>query len=133
MTTRIQEVALEHYQRLNADLPGDIAEGEAGDNSGDSGRPGDVADHIQMDRGTYNHIVAYLAPPTGSGLGNAESMAGSVIPPGQSGFIDQLGREDPNYETQLDLYVEWRYKPMPTTLEEALAVATSDQTITRGS
>jgi hypothetical protein len=58
-------------------------------------------------------------------------MAGSVIPPGQSGFIDQLGREDPNYESQLDLYVEWRYKPMPTTLEGALALATSDQTITR--
>jgi penicillin amidase len=126
-----QEIALEHYQRLNADLAIDLAEGEASDNSDDSGRPGDVADHIQMDRGTYNHIVAYLNPPSGTELGNADSMAGSVIPPGQSGFINQLGQEDPNYESQLDLYVEWRYKPMPTTLEEALAVATSDQTITR--
>jgi hypothetical protein len=126
-----QEIALEHYQRLNADLVGDLAEGETSGNSADSGRPGDVADHIQMDRGTYNHIVAYLNPPGGTALGNAESTAGSVIPPGQSGFINQLGQEDSNYESQLDLYTEWRYKPMPTTLEEALAVATSDETITR--
>jgi len=126
-----EEVALEHYQRLNADLATDTAETEMGNGQDDSGRPGDVADHIAMDRGTYNHIVAYLTPPSGQGLGNADSKSGSVIPPGQSGFINQLGEEDPHYESQLHSYIDWTYKPMPMTLEEVLAVATSDETITR--
>jgi penicillin G amidase len=54
-----------------------------------------------------------------------------VIPPGQSGFIDLAGRESPHYEDQLDLYVDWGFKPMPLTLEEALADATGDETISR--
>lgn len=64
-------------------------------------------------------------------LGHSESEAGSVIPPGQSGFIDLAGRESPHYEDQLALYVEWRFKPMPLTLDGALAQATSDRTIAR--
>ena len=124
---------MEHYQRLNADLVADTAVGALGlDNSGDAGLPGDVADQIEMDRGTYNHVVVYKDPPSGSGiLGESASEAGSVIPPGQSGFISLLLQEDPHYEDQAALYLEWRYKPMPLTIEEARAVAESEITLTR--
>jgi penicillin amidase len=124
-----EEVALEHYQRLNADLFTDTATG----NSGDSDFPGDVADHIEMDRGTYNHVIVYGDPPSGSGsLGDSGSEAGSVIPPGQSGFINIFGEESAHYEDQLELYVNWTYKPMPMSLDEAKAVGESEIVITRG-
>jgi penicillin amidase len=119
----------EHYQRLNADTFTDIAAGETFGNDSDTGFPGDVTDHIAMDRGTYNHIVAYQGAPRGRELGNVPTKAGSVIPPGQSGFISPAGQEDEHYEDQWELYVEWRYKPMPLTLSEALRLAESDETI----
>ncbi len=142
----------EHYQRLNADLATDIAQGSAGlDNSDDSGVPGDVRDHIEMDRGTYNHIVTYQEEPTEGPvfpeeldehdqgkdeetfgeLGLSVSKAGSVIPPGQSGYIDLTGQEDEHYEDQLALYEQWRYKPMPLALEEARDLAESEVLLTR--
>ncbi len=126
-------MAEEHYQRLNADLFADTVFAQAGlDNSDDLGTPGDVQDLIEMDRGTYGHVVLYLSPPRRSGpLGRSASSAGSVIPPGQSGFVNLLGQEAAHYEDQLALYLEWRYKPMPTTLDEALAVMESEVTITR--
>ncbi len=128
-----EAVDMEHYQRLNADLFTDILIGEAGvDNGPDHGIPGDVRDHIDMDRGTYNHIVAYQTPPTGTGvLGEAVAKAGSVIPPGQSGYIDLTGQEDAHYEDQLELYEEWRYKPMPMTLDQARGLAESEVVLTR--
>jgi penicillin G amidase len=120
------EAQMEHYQRLNSDLPPDLAlltacgelESAFGrcpvDPGDDSGWPGDVEDHIAMDRGTYNHIVEYLDRPVGAGpLGQSRSLAGSVIPPGQSGFVSPTGQEDRHFEDQLPLYVNWRYKPMP--------------------
>ncbi|MGH2661822.1 MAG: penicillin acylase family protein [Actinomycetota bacterium] len=127
-----EEVAYEHYQRLNADLFTDLAQGQAGaDASSDSAMPGDVPDLIRMDRGTYNHVVTYQARPTGSGLlGQAESKAGSVIPPGQSGFINLLGQEHEHYEDQLALYEQWRYKPMPLGEDAAMALAESVEVIT---
>ncbi|HYI43856.1 MAG TPA: penicillin acylase family protein [Actinomycetota bacterium] len=128
-----QPVARQHYQRLNAELVEDTAECEAGDCSNDSGRPGDVPDHILMDRGTYNHVIEYLGAPSGQGLGNSPVNAGSVIPPGQSGFINPVGVEAPHFEDQLSLYVDWKYKPMPITLEEALAVKETEETITYSS
>jgi penicillin amidase len=129
--TWIQQVTRQHYQRLNNEIFEDTGECEAGDCSSDSGRPGDVVDHIFMDRGTYNHVIEYLTRPAGRGLGNSEIKAGSVIPPGQSGFLPPQGQESPHYEDQLSLYVEWRYKPMPMTLEEANAEKESEETITR--
>ena len=85
-----------------------------------------------MDRGTYNHIVVYSDPPAITGpLGQSGSEAGSVIPPGQSGFISLLLQEAPHYEDQAPLYLEWRYKPMPLTIEEARALAESEITLTR--
>ncbi|MGH2794403.1 MAG: penicillin acylase family protein, partial [Actinomycetota bacterium] len=124
---------LEHYQRLNADLVADTAFGALGlDNTGDSGLPGDVEDLSEMDRGTYNHVVVYTDPPAGgTELGLSGSEHGSVIPPGQSGFISLLLQEDPHYEDQLALYLEWKYKPMWLTLEEARADAESEITLTR--
>lgn len=123
---------LQHYQRLNADLFADLAQTSAGlDASGDTGLPGDVPDHIRMDRGTYNHVVAYQTEPAGVGLGNAVAKAGSVIPPGQSGHVDLAGREARHYEDQWALYVDWRYKPMPLTLAEARAVGESETRIVR--
>lgn len=136
-----QPVSKEHYQRLNADLFTDTAlttaEGEEMTlpvhSSAESGVPGDVGDIIEMDRGTYNHVVVYQTPfvVAGPGVGRAVSKAGSVIPPGQSGHIDLTGREGPHYEDQLALYLEWRYKPMPLSLDEARALAESETTLTR--
>lgn len=123
-------VGRQHYTRLNAELVEDTAECEAGDCSNDSGRPGDVPDHILMDRGTYNHVIEYLTVPSGQGLGNSDVKAGSVIPPGQNGFINPAGIEGSHFEDQLALYIEWKYKPMPITLEEALAVKETEETIT---
>lgn len=125
-----EPVIRQHYTRLNAELVEDTAECEASDCSNDSGRPGDVPDHIYMDRGTYNHVIEYLDPPAGKGLGNSEVNAGSVIPPGQNGFINPAGVEGPHFEDQLPLYVEWKYKPMPMTLQEALAIKETEETIT---
>jgi penicillin amidase len=124
---------LEHYQRLNADLVADTLFGELGlDNSGDSGLPGDVADLIKMDRGTYNHVVVYTDQPAGGDvLGLSGSEHGSVIPPGQSGFVSLLLQEDPHYEDQLALYLEWRYKPMWLSIEEARADAESEIKLSR--
>jgi penicillin amidase len=130
-TTWKSEAEMEHYQRLNSDLPQDLAAATSCDLAEqifglcpippgeDSGFPGDVEDHIAMDRGTYNHIVSYLDPPqAGAPLGASSVEAGSVIPPGQSGFVDLFGREDEHFEDQLPLYTGWRYKPMPMTSGE---------------
>jgi hypothetical protein len=40
-------------------------------------------------------------------------------------------QEDPHYEDQLALYLEWRYKPMWLSIEEARADAESEITLTR--
>jgi hypothetical protein len=69
-----------------------------------------------------------LDPPSGTGqIGASRVHAGSVIPPGQSGFVNILGQEAPHYEDQAILYLEWRYKPMPMTLDEALALMESEE------
>ncbi|HVL32338.1 MAG TPA: penicillin acylase family protein, partial [Actinomycetota bacterium] len=120
------------YTRLNADLATDIVRTQAGRKPGSDPFPGNVPNHIRMNRGTYNHLVTYLDPPSGSGtLGESRTDAGSVIAPGQSGFIDLTGKESPHSRDQFDLYVQWRYKPMPMTLAEARAVAESEVVIAR--
>jgi penicillin amidase len=136
------EAQMEHYQRLNSDLPADLAAATSCDigeqlfglcpipPGDDSGFPGDVPDHIAIDRGTYNHIVSYLDPPlAGAALGASAVESGSVIPPGQSGFVSPTGQEDEHFEDQLPLYTGWRYKPMPLTSGEVQSQQESVQTI----
>jgi penicillin amidase len=137
------KVRLEHYTRLNADLFTDTGLGAAcgeieaifGDDCSDqqaqdSGWPGDVADHIEMDRGTYNHVIEYLTRASRVATpGGSRVHAGSVIPPGQSGFVGQAGQEDPHFEDQLDDYVNWTYKPMPMSLDELEGQTESTETI----
>lgn len=131
------EQPMTHYQRLNELLLADVGRGIVYDelraNTGIDAEvlkpgalpiPGDPADTQEMDRGTYNHLVLYLNEPSGVGLGNSAVEAGSVISPGQNGFIGLLG-EGPHSRDQLPLYNEWRYKPMPMSLAETLAVAES--------
>jgi len=120
------------YTRTNADLFTDVARGQLGRAPGSDPFPGNVPNHIRMNRGTYNHLVQYLDPPSGSGvLGDSRVEHGSVISPGQSGFINALGQEGPHVRDQFDLYVDWRYKPMPMSYAEAISVAESVRTITR--
>jgi hypothetical protein len=54
-----------------------------------------------------------------------------VISPGQNGFIDVTGREGPHSRDQFDLYVQWRYKPMPMTIDESRLVGESETVLTR--
>lgn len=125
-------VPRQHYTRLNSGLAPDVALGAAGVKGGQVGYPGDTPDQNFMNRGTYNHIVQYLdEPASGDALGRSRTVAGSVIAPGQSGFINLAGKESRHYRDQFALYQEWRYKPMPMTLGEARAVAESEVTITR--
>ena len=62
-------------------------------------------------------------------LGGSGVHAGSVIPPGQSGFVSQAGQEDPHFEDQLDDYINWTYKPMPLSMEELEGQTESTETI----
>lgn len=145
-STWLSDQPEQHYTRLNADLLTDVARETARSNiktqtglnvsvlepGAVNVPPGNVPNQIRMNRGTYNHLVLYLDLPTGTGyLGDSRTEAGSVISPGQNGFINLLGQEARHTRDQFDLYVQWRYKPMPMSLAEALAVAESDSTITR--
>lgn len=120
------------YTRTNADLVVDVARSQLGREPGSDPWPGNVPNHIRMNRGTYNHLVQYLDPPSGSGqLGDSQVEHGSVIAPGQDGFINLLGQEGAHARDQFDLYVQWRYKPMPMSLAESLTVSESVTTLTR--
>jgi penicillin amidase len=137
------KVRMEHYTRLNADLFTDAGLGAAcgelgaifGDDCADqqaqdSGWPGDVPDHIEMDRGTYNHVIEYLTRASAvRSLGGSRVRAGSVIPPGQSGFVNQAGQEAEHFEDQLDDYVNWTYKPMPLSMGELEGQTESTETL----
>jgi penicillin amidase len=133
---------LEHYTRLNADLFTDAGLGAAcgeleaiftdceDQQAQDSGWPGDVEDHIEMDRGTYNHVIEYLTRASRvRRLGGSSVRAGSVIPPGQSGFVSQSGEESPHFEDQHDDYVNWTYKPMPLSMAELADQTESTETL----
>ena len=58
---------------------------------------GSVPDIIWMNRGSYNHLARLR--------GRVEAY--NVLPPGQSG-----NPFSPHFADQLDLYVDWEYKPM---------------------
>jgi penicillin amidase len=119
----------QHYTRMNADLAADAVRSRPCPYNGGP-EPGNTPDHVRMDRGTYNHIVAYLDPPALAGpLGQSRDRSGSVIPPGQSGHINSAGVESPpgypfltcpggHYRDQFPLYTGWTYKPMPISRAE---------------
>ena len=77
-------------------------------------------------------MIQYLDPPRPAGepIGHSGVQAGSVIPPGQSGFISLLGQESPHHEDQLELYVQWRYKPMPLSDAEVRSHTASTERLT---
>ena len=88
--------------------------------------PADAFSHPRMNRGTYNHIAELR-----SGEGELP-LAKSVIPPGQSGFVELriVGGKTPTpvpsdyaYD-QVELYASWTYKDMLFTLEDVEAVKT---------
>jgi hypothetical protein len=54
--------------------------------------------------------------------GDRHVVAGSIISPGQSGFINPAGQQDPHYEDQHELYAGWEYKPMPLAEDDVRAL-----------
>jgi penicillin amidase len=63
-----------------------------------------------MDRGTYNQIAEM--PLLGFKNQNEQPNSYNVLPPGQNGFVDYYGQPGPHTYDQLDLYVNWQFKPM---------------------
>jgi penicillin amidase len=80
-----------------------------------------------MDRGTYNMVVEL--PLWSESTVNDPPRAVSVLPPGQSGFVNATGRYGPHAYDQLDLYTGWTFKPMLFDREEILAVGESVTTL----
>lgn len=73
-------------------------------------------DVIFMNRGTQNHLVV---------LGKDRIQGWNVVPPGQSGFTDLMGKTGAHYSDQIDLYVKFMYKPMLFTRQEVEEAAES--------
>jgi penicillin amidase len=63
-----------------------------------------------MDRGTYNQVVEMSSSNINHQYGNP--IAYNVLPPGQNGFVDYFGQPNPHAYDQLDLYINWEFKPM---------------------
>jgi len=63
----------------------------------------------KMHRGTYNQIAEM---PHYSINSSYSPIAYNVLPPGQSGFVNYLGQPNPHAYDQLDLYINWQFKPM---------------------
>jgi len=62
-----------------------------------------------MNRGTYNQVAEM---PQYSSKSSDSSIAYNVLPSGQSGFVDSLGQPNIHAYDQLDLYINWQFKPM---------------------
>ncbi|MEM3891133.1 MAG: penicillin acylase family protein [Nitrososphaerales archaeon] len=73
-------------------------------------------DVIFMNRGTQNHFVV---------LGKDRIQGWNVVPPGQSGFTDLMGKTGAHYSDQIDLYVGFTYKRMLFTKQEVEEAAES--------
>jgi penicillin amidase len=68
-------------------------------------------------------------PLWGESTVNDPPRAVSVLPPGQSGFVNATGRYGPHAYDQLDMYTGWTFKPMLFDREEILAVGESVTTL----
>ncbi|MFF4759762.1 penicillin acylase family protein [Streptomyces sp. NPDC001292] len=74
-----------------------------------TGKDAELSGPVFMNRGTENDLM--VATP--------DRISGhDVMPPGQSGFTAPDGTQSPHYSDQLDLYVNWRHKPMYFTERE---------------
>jgi penicillin G amidase len=74
-----------------------------------------VPDTIWMNRGTYNQLVH---------IGHGRLAARNFIAPGQSG-----DPASPHFADQLDLYTQWRYKPMRLDRSDLVGHVTSTVTL----
>jgi len=63
-----------------------------------------------MDRGTYNQVAEM--PHWKINHLYESPIAFNVLPPGQNGFVDYFGQPNPHAYDQLDLYINWQFKPM---------------------
>jgi penicillin amidase len=63
-----------------------------------------------MDRGTYNQVAEM--PLWKLKNQYEQPYAYNVLPPGQNGFVDYYGQPNPHAYDQLDLYINWQFKPM---------------------
>jgi len=64
------------------------------------GKPAEI---VFQNRGTENHLVE---------LGADGIRAENAVPPGESGLISFNEQAGPNFSDQIDLFVDWKYKPM---------------------
>ena len=134
----------QHYTRLNVRFYDCEVARAAGRTEGCADfLPGNVESLDLMNRGTYNHIVEFrpgAAADATASAGTGESWverrpgfvveAESIISPGQSGHIDQTGRQSPHYEDQHRLYGSWRYKPMPLREADVASLGGATTTLT---
>jgi acyl-homoserine lactone acylase PvdQ len=135
----------QHYTRLNARFYDcEVVRSAASRSEGcNDAQPGNVESLDLMNRGTYNHIVEFrpgraadATPAAGSGESWVERRPGfvveaeSIISPGQSGQVDQQGRQSPHYEDQHKLYGSWRYKPMPLREQDVAFLGGATTTLT---
>lgn len=109
--TWLTAVPQRRFQRLNADLLRDAAVNELPAELREAlprlglGILGDVPEVPLINTAPYLHVVDFGAPEDN----------GSWLPPGQSGYIDLLGRESPHYRDQLPLLLTGCLKPLPLT------------------
>ena len=121
-------VSMTRYTHYNLNLAGDLVDAaECPDPIGGTclrdhrdalgvAPPGYVAPHMAMNRGGYNHVVAYQEPPSaGSPRGAVPVVACSVLTPGNSGFQNLAGQVSPHFADQRELYVTWQLKHMALT------------------
>jgi penicillin amidase len=81
---------------------------------------GDPGDMPFLNRGTENHFVR---------VGDGEMRAENVLPPGESGYLAPDGARSPHYDDQLDLFLDFEYKPLRFTDGEVAAATQSTRTL----
>ncbi|MDH7500037.1 MAG: penicillin acylase family protein, partial [candidate division NC10 bacterium] len=81
---------------------------------------GELPPFPRVDRGTENHIVTLL--PGGV-------MGENITAPGASGFIRADGERNPHLSDQVQMFVDFTYKPMLFTEEQVKAAAKSTQVV----
>ena len=79
---------------------------------------GDAGDMPWLNRGTENHFVRLSDDPT----------AENVLPPGNDGYVAPDGTTADHYDDQIDLFVDFEYKPL--LFDDAFVeIATESETV----